>query len=105
MIEFLTYKGKKYPFRISYYATVMADKENPDNTELESQQDLLWYGLVAGHKMADKELDLDREDMIWVLDACYMDFQRALQEYSKAIIDLQLKAYAENKEEGSTKKK
>lgn len=106
MIEFITYKGKKYPIRISYYVLLMAQKEKDVSLEdidknLEMQQTVLWYALEAGHKISDKELTLKREDMLWVLDECYIEFQKALFKFGKAIIDMQTEVTSE----GTSKKK
>lgn len=94
MIEFITYQGEQYPIRISYYVLLMAQKETGLKLEeldsnLESQQSILWYALVAGHKMAKQDLELQKEDMIWVLDECYIEFQKALFHFGKSLIDMQ----------------
>jgi len=99
MIEFITYNGKKYPIRVSYYVLMMAQKESGVgiddlDKDFESQQHILWYSLVAGHKMAGKELDIKREDMVWVLDACYLDFQKAMYSFAKSLIDIQQEAFS-----------
>jgi len=106
MIEFITYQGEKYPIRISYYVLLMAQKETGLKLEeldsnLESQQSILWFALVAGHKMAKKELELKREDIIWILDESYLEFQKALFQFGKSLIDMQ----TELMEEGKSKKK
>jgi len=99
MVEFISYKNEKYPIRVSYFTLVMAQKETGKadigalDEDMESQETLLWYALQAGHKMADKELTLKREEMIWVLDECFMSFQQALMEFSKQIIDIQTAAF------------
>lgn len=110
MVEFITYKEKKYPMRVSYYVLMMAQKEtglSMDDLEnnFEAQQHILWYSLIAGHKMAGKELDLPREDMVWVLDACYLDFQKAMYEFAKSLIDIQTQAFKEQEAKGQPKKK
>jgi len=110
MIEFITYKGKKYPLRVSYYVLMMAQKESGVgiddlDKDFESQQHILWYALVAGHKLAGKELDLPREDMVWVLDACYLDFQKAMYQFAKSLIDVQQEAFKQQEKAGVPKKK
>ena len=110
MVEFITYKKKKYPIRISYYVLMMAQKESGvDIDELdkdfEAQQHILWYSLQAGHKMADQELELNREDMLWILDACYLDFQRAMYQFAKSLVDVQTEAFKQQEEKGEPKKK
>lgn len=106
MIEFINYQGEKYPIRISYYVLMMAQKESGLKLEeldsnLESQQSILWYALVAGARMAKKELTLKREDMVWVLDESYIEFQKALFYFGQSLIDMQ----EEILQEGKDKKK
>jgi len=106
MIEFITYQGEKYPIRVSYYVLLMAQKESGLKLEeldsnLESQQIILWYALVAGHKMAKKELTLNRDDIVWILDECYIDFQKALFHFGKSLIEMQ----EDVNKEGNDKKK
>jgi hypothetical protein len=108
MVEFITYQGQKLPIRVSYYVLMMAQKESGLNImefekNLESQQLILYYALVAGHKMAKKELTLTKEDMIWVLDECYLDYQKATFQFAKALIEVQQKALEESTE-GNKKK-
>jgi hypothetical protein len=105
MIEFITYKKEKHPIRISYYVLLMAQKESGLALEdidknFEAQQTILWYALIAGHKMADKEMTLKREDMIWVLDESYLEFQKALIGFARSIVDMQ-----EEITKGDSKKK
>jgi len=110
MVEFIEYKKKKYPIRISYYVLLMAQKEaGVDIDELEknfeAQQLILWYALKAGHKLADQELTLDKEEMVWVLDACYLDFQKAMYGFAKSLIDIQQEAFSQQEKKGEVKKK
>ena len=82
MIKHITYEGEKYPIRVSYYAIVKFKEQHGMSIEklteddVEKWQDILFYALVAGHKAAKKELTLKREDMIFVLDACFMEFMK-----------------------------
>lgn len=99
MVEFITYNGEKYPIRISYYVLMMAQKESGvELTDLEdnfeAQQHIMYYGLIAGHKMAKKELTIPREDMVWVLDQAYLEFQKAMYEFAKSLVDIQTEAFS-----------
>ena len=101
MIEFITYQGKKYPIRISYYVLMMAQKESglkleELDTNLESQQSILWYALVSGAKMAKKELTLNREDCVWILDESYLEFQKALFYFGQSLVDMQEEILSES---------
>lgn len=100
MVEFITYNGEKYPIRVSYYVMEMVQKESglkleDLDTNIEVQKDILWYALVAGHKMAKKELMLKREDCVWILDESYVEFQKAVLGFGQSIIDMQEEFLAE----------
>ena len=102
MVEFITYQGEKYPIRVSYYVLMMAQKESGVSlseleSNLESQQHILWYSLVAGHKMAKKELTLKRDDILWILDECYLDFQKAMLTFAKSLVDMQQEVLEDKK--------
>jgi hypothetical protein len=110
MVEFIEYNGEKYPIRISYYVLLMAQKESGVALEqlendFEAQQHILWYALVAGHKMAKVELTLPREEMVWVLDQSYLQFQKAMYGFAKSLVDIQQEAFAETELTGKPKKK
>jgi len=110
MVEFITYKKEKYPIRVSYYVLLMAQKESGVSIEdldkdFEAQQHILWYALEAGHKMAETELKLERKDILWILDACYLDFQKAMYEFAKSLIDIQQEAFQQQEAKGIPKKK
>jgi len=109
MVEYITYQGEKYPIRISYYVLMMAQKETglsleELDTNIESQQLILWYSLVAGHKMAKKELTLKKDDAVWILDECYFEFQRALFHFGKSLVDMQEEILSENKSKDNKSK-
>lgn len=106
MVEFITYQGEKYPVRISSYAMEMAQKETGASlgdieSNFEGQKALLWYSLVAGHRMAKKELTLKREDIEWILDECYFEYIEITTKFARAIIEIQERLI----EEGKSKKK
>lgn len=106
MIEFITYQGEKYPVRVSSYAMEMAQKEtNVSLGEIENnfegQKALLWYALVAGHRMAKKELTLKREDIEWILDECYFEYIEITVKFAQSLIDISDRLT----EEGKAKKK
>lgn len=82
----ITYKGKQYPVRISYYALKMLRSETGKNIEdahkdMALYEALLYYALVAGHNYTGKELDIKKEDMVWMLDVCFDQFVAALQHF------------------------
>ena len=94
MVDFITYKKKKYPIRISYYVLMMAQKEagvtlEELDSDFEAQQSMLWYALQAGAKMAGTKVDIPREEMVWVLDESYLEFQKAMYGFAKSLIEVQ----------------
>jgi|GEM_PF-2778755 hypothetical protein len=100
MVEYITYQNKKYPIRISYYVLVTAQQESGLSLDeldknLESQQAILWYALVAGHRFTKEELTLKREDAVWILDECYIEFQKALFKFGQSLVDMQTDLVAE----------
>ena len=81
--EDITYKGVKWPVRISYYALKQFTKDtgvdirdiDKDVSYLET---LLWFGLIAGCNAVDRELTLKREEMEFILDESMAEFNEAI---------------------------
>ena len=95
MVKFLTYKEKKLPIRVSYFALKMmkdkitgpeiTDASNLDNFGFEQQEQLLYYGLVSGHKATGEVMPFKQEDMEDILDECYFDFLKMLPDFFKGL--------------------
>jgi hypothetical protein len=94
MIKNIEYKGKQYPVRVSYYAlkkTQQEMKNQKDGKELtmeqimsgdiETYEPLLYYALMAGHHFENKELEIKREEIEWVLDECLNHFIELLPSF------------------------
>jgi hypothetical protein len=88
MIEYIKYKGKKYPVRISTYAMKMLQKETDKSvddlmevTDIALYEPLLYYSMVAGAKAEGSELDIKREDVEWVLDECFIEFVQLIPKF------------------------
>lgn len=82
-IAHITYKEKKYPVRISYYVLKMLRLETGKNIEdaekhISIYENMLWHALVAGANFTGTTLDLEKEEMQWVLDACFNEFIAAI---------------------------
>lgn len=110
MVEFITYKKEKHPIRVSYYVLMMAQKETGVSieeldTNFEAQQHILWFALEAGAKMAEQENKIKREDVVWVLDECYLAFQKAMYEFARSLIEIQQDAFKQQEAKGEPKKK
>ena len=84
-MKYLNYKGKKLPYRVSYYALkhfeeqtgkVFEEIEKPGTADLEL---LMWYALQAGHKAEGMPMEIKQEDIELVLDECYGEILEAAQ--------------------------
>jgi hypothetical protein len=87
----ITFKGKKYPLRISYRALKGANAElgrdyrhEEGNTDYDGMEALLYHSLKAGAKAADVELELNREQMEDVLDESLSEFITSFTAFSQA---------------------
>ena len=101
MVEYIEFRGKKYPIRIAYRALVLAQAETgltaaELEVNLEAQQTLLWYALQVGAEITKQPHDLKREDMVWMLDENLYDYNR--------IMDIFIKEMVEGKKKGQGKK-
>lgn len=103
MVEYVTIKGKKYPIRISYYALLKAQKDSgvsldQIDSDIEAQQHLLWYALEAGHHFINEKLPdtIKKEDAMWYLDECYMEFQEAIYLFARQLVEVQSNAMAKD---------
>lgn len=89
MVQYINYKGEKYPVRISYYAIkklkdegkniqLGVDDQSLASMDAEILEILLYHSLIAGAKAENKEMELPREEMEWVLDECMLEFIKLL---------------------------
>jgi hypothetical protein len=83
IVQYITYKGEKWPVRISYYAIKKFQEETKkDISELDKDiaflEILLWYGLIAGHIAETKPMTLKREEMEFILDESMNEFNEAI---------------------------
>lgn len=79
LVQYITFKGEKWPVRISYYAIKKLQEETgKDISEIENDisllEVLLWYGLIAGHTADNKPMTLKREQMEFILDESMTEF-------------------------------
>jgi hypothetical protein len=82
-VKIITYKGQKYPVRVSYYCIKKFEEETGKKLEqLDSEitllEVLLWYALVAGHTAEGIDLVIPRSEMEFVLDECMSEFNDAI---------------------------
>lgn len=91
MIKYIEYKKEKYPVRVGYRALKMLQKETGMSFEelqkqekgidLDNYEILLFHSLVAGSKAEESVMPFKMDDMIDVLDECFMDFVRMIPEF------------------------
>jgi hypothetical protein len=82
MVEYITYKGKKFPIRVSYYVLKHLKEETGKGLEAIDDQDfevyeaILFYALIAGNQYENGKMEspIKRDEMEMVLDECFFDF-------------------------------
>lgn len=80
MVQHITYKNEKYPFKVGYYALKMLKQDTGKSLEslgqddLEVYESLLFHSLKQGHTLENKEFKFTKEDMEQVLDECFFEF-------------------------------
>lgn len=92
LIQYITYKGERWPIRISYYAIKKFQEDTKrDIADIDKDisllEVLLWYGLVAGHSADGKELTLKREDMEFILDESMNEFNDVIMSFFPLAIE------------------
>ncbi len=90
MIKTVSYKGKKYPLRITYSVLkrVKADlgrdfRDDPEDFDYDGFETLTYYAIQKGCKDAGKEFDIKKEDMEDVLDEAMSQVIDALAAFSR----------------------
>jgi hypothetical protein len=79
-MQFLRYKQKKLPYKVGYYALKHYEEETGKPSDqigsggLKDFEILLYYALQAGHRDEGRVFEIDRSEMEWILDECFMDF-------------------------------
>lgn len=90
MVEYLDIFGKKYPVRIGYYVMKKVKEETgksfsgaleeiEETGDIELHETILFYALKMGAFAEKEELDLERDQMEMVLDACFYDYLKLFQ--------------------------
>ena len=83
IVKYIEYKEKKYPVRIAYRALMMLEQETgksfdqmqeDKNIPIKVYQTLLFHSLIAGANAEEVKMTLKEDQMIDVLDECFMDF-------------------------------
>jgi len=92
LVQYITYNGKKWPVRISYYCIKKFQEETGKKIEeIESDisllEVLLWYGLIAGHTAENVPMTLKREQMEFVLDESMSEFSEIIISFFPLVSD------------------
>jgi len=82
-MDYITFKGKKWPVRISYMALKRYQMETGKSIEtleedLTNFEILLHFALQAGCKAMDKECPFERKDMEEILDESLQEFTQIM---------------------------
>ena len=101
MVDYIKYKGESYPIKISFKALNDFEKETGKvmseiGEALATHEIICWFGLVAGHRMDEKELKLTREDVEWILDESLGTYQKIFMD-SMVKLSEELSGTPENK--------
>lgn len=76
MIEYIEYKGKKHPLRISYIAMKQVQKEtkNQMGDDITTYESLLYFSMKRGYEIEQEEMPFKRNEMPEILDECFLAF-------------------------------
>lgn len=88
MIEYIDYKNKKYPIRISYSAIMGLKKDTGKGLEdmgsgmdEETIESLLYHSLKSGARAEDSEMSFEKTDMVDILEDCFLDFIQQIPKF------------------------
>lgn len=88
MIQTLEYKGKKYPYRIGYRALKKVKQDlgrefeyTPDSLDYEALEALLYYAIEGELLKEGQKMDIEREQMEFLLDDCLIDIVTGIQDF------------------------
>jgi len=95
-VEYVTYKRKKLPVKVGYYALKRMQKAHGVSMDaiqgdLSLYEPLLFYSLERGHKIEGKEFNFKLEDMEDVLEECFFEFVTILPSFFPDAKDLEKK--------------
>ena len=105
MVQYITYKKKKYPIKLGQYSLRRFEEEqNAKLADLETNirlyEPLLFYCLKQGARYENQSLDLEMEDMPDVLDECMVDFSIAFSKFFETDIPEDIRQQMEKLAEG-----
>ena len=96
MTRTITFRGQKYPLRISYKAlkgvAMVLGREFKGDAEVfdfEGAEELMFQAIKAGCEFAGEQMDVKRDQVEDILDECFDEFIAAFVAFSQ---DAQTKA-------------
>ena len=89
MVEYISYKKKQWPVRISYSVIkrIQAANNGKDIASLLKGgsvamfETILYYGLLSGCKAEETECPFKEEDMEDILDECFKEFTEIIPKF------------------------
>lgn len=119
MIEYLTIRGKKYPFKVGYYvfkkikektglAWSEALKDKKLREDMELHEIILYAALKTGAWEEGEELDLREDEMEMALSSCFVEYLGLIASgkfYPQGFNDLEGKLRAEEESKKPKSKK
>jgi hypothetical protein len=94
MIKKITYRGKQYPYRVSYFAlkhfSIDTGREYAPSgassaQDLQDLEILLYHAIRGECKVQGVEFDIEKDEMEFVLDEGFMDIMESIQAFSQAV--------------------
>jgi hypothetical protein len=87
MVKYINVNKEELPVSISYYALEKLKQESGkaigdwNENDISYLEPLFFYALEAGFKAEKKVFDIKREDIIFMLDECWLDFSSLITEF------------------------
>lgn len=87
MVKYINVNKEKLPVSISYYALEKLKQETGKSigdwaeNDISYLEPLFFYSLEAGFRAEKKIFDIKREDIIFMLDECWLDFSSLITEF------------------------
>jgi len=86
MVKYIKCGGENLPISISYYAIAKLEEETGKGISdigesLSLYTPLFFYALEAGFKAEKKIFEINREDIVFMLDECWLDFSTAMSDF------------------------
>ena len=87
MVKYIKVNKESLPVSISYYALEKLKQETGkslgdwNENDISYLEPLFFYALEAGFKAEKKVFEIKREDVIFMLDECWLDFTALITDF------------------------